>query len=286
MEKKVILITGAGSGFGYLTSLKCASQGHRVYASMRDVKSRNANKASRLSQNASIVTIELDVTDDDSVKQAIDAVIKKESKIDVLINNAGVYPVGITETFTDKQLHQFFDVNLYGMWRTTRHVLPQMRKQGDGLIINTSSVAGRFSVPFMTIYNASKFAIEGLTEGLHYEVKPLGIDVVLIQPGAYPTEIFSKIIPGVDAFLAEGYGEVAKIPEQMGMGIQQMFESLKPDPQFVADSVSELIATPKGKRPLRKVIDKATGQIVETANQHVQEQYNNFLTAFGMQGLL
>ncbi len=178
------------------------------------------------------------------------------------------------------------NVDVIGPWRTIRAALPQMRKQGEGLIINISSVAGRFSFPFQTVYNSAKFAIEGLTEGLHYEVRPLGVDAVMIQPGAFPTEIFGKTVIGSDTAVIAGYGDLAKVPEQIGAGIGQMFEALKPNPQLVADAIIKLINTPNGKRPLRTVVDPATGNFSEVANKHVKEQYENFLTAFGMQAML
>src|SRR6476659_5844250 len=106
-----------------------------------------------------------------------------------------------------------------------------MRRQQDGLIINTSSVLGRFSSPFMTFYNAAKFAVEGISEGLHYEVRPLGVDVAILQPGAFPTEIFSNAQKSSDDSVIEGYGELANIPEQIGAGITKFFEQHKPDPQ-------------------------------------------------------
>jgi NAD(P)-dependent dehydrogenase (short-subunit alcohol dehydrogenase family) len=145
-----------------------------------------------------------------------------------------------------------------------------MRKQGEGLIINISSAAGRFPIPFQSIYKSTKFALEGLTESLHYEVKSLGVDVVMIQPGAFPTEIFGKIMTGSDATVIAGYGDLAEIPGQMGIGIGQMFEALKPNPQLVADAIVILINIPAGKRPLRTVVDPVTGSIIEMANEQVK----------------
>jgi NAD(P)-dependent dehydrogenase (short-subunit alcohol dehydrogenase family) len=143
MEKKVILITGTNSGFGWLAVNSCAALGHKVYATMRDTKGRNADKAKSLVQQPNIEVLDMDVTNGKSVTDAIDAIIKKEGKIDVVVNNAGVYAVGITETFTDKDVERIMDVDVIGAWRIIRAALPQMRKQGNGLIINISSVAGR-----------------------------------------------------------------------------------------------------------------------------------------------
>jgi len=228
----------------------------------------------------------VDVTNGKSVTDAVKTIIKKEGRIDVVINNAGIYATGIAETFTEEDLSKIMDVNVNGCWRIIKAVLPQMRKQGEGLIINVSSVGGRFSFPFQTVYSGAKFAIEGLTEGLHYEVRPLGVDVVMIQPGPFPTDIFGKIVTGSDDAVIAGYGDLAKVPEQIGAGIGQLFETLKPNPQLVADTIVALINTPKGGRPLRTVIDPATGSFSEIANKQVKEQYDNFLTAFGMQGML
>lgn len=286
MKKKVILITGTNSGFGWLTANSCAALGHKVYATMRDTNGRNADEAKKISENPNIKVLDVDVTDGKSVTNAIAAIIDKAGRIDVVINNAGVYAVGITETFTENDVERIMDVDVTGAWRIIKASLPQMRKQGEGLIINISSVAGRFSFPFQTIYNAAKFAVEGLTEGLHYEVRPLGVDVVMIQPGAFPTEVWGKIQTGSDTAIISAYGDLAKVPEQIGAGVKQMFEAMKPNPQLVADAIVKLINTPNGKRPLRTVVDPATGTFSEVANKHVKEQYEKFLTAFGMKDML
>jgi NAD(P)-dependent dehydrogenase (short-subunit alcohol dehydrogenase family) len=286
MKQKIILITGTNSGFGWLAAGSCAALGHKVYATMRDTKGRNADKAKALVQQANIEVLDVDVTQGKSVIDAVATIIGKEGRIDVVVNNAGIYATGIAETFTEDDLDKVMDVDVRGPWRIMRAALPHMRQQGEGLIINISSVSGRFSSPFMTVYNSAKFAVEGLTEGLHYEVRPLGVDVVMIQPGAFPTDIFGKIVTGSDTTVIAGYGDLAKVPEQIGAGVGQMFEAMKPNPQLVADAIVRLIQTPQGKRPLRTVVDPATGNFAELANKHVKEQYDNFLTAFGMQAML
>lgn len=286
MKKKIILITGTSSGFGWLAANSCAAYGHKVYATMRETRSRNADKARMLAQRENIEVLDVEITNGKSVADAVATVVRKEGRIDVLVNNAGIFAMGIAETFTEADFEKIIDVDVKGPWRAIKATLPQMRKQGEGLIINISSVAGRFSTPFMTLYNAAKFAIEGMTEGLHYEVRPLGVDVVSVQPGAFPTEIFGKVLTGSEATIAADYGDIRKIPEQMGVGIGQMFETVKPNPQLVADAIVKLIDLPKGKRPLRTVVDPATGNLAETANRQVTAQYENFLTAFGMQAML
>jgi NAD(P)-dependent dehydrogenase (short-subunit alcohol dehydrogenase family) len=161
-----------------------------------------------------------------------------------------------------------------------------MRKQSEGLIVNVSSGWGRFSAPFTVAYNTSKFALEGLSEGLHYEVRPLGIDVAIVQPGAFPTEMSQKIQTGSEASIAGEYKAIADIPNKLFAAIGKMFETVGPDPQEVADAVVDLINLPKGQRPLRTVVDRSTGEITRRANDAVKVEYQNVLTAFGMGDLL
>lgn len=285
-NKKIILITGTNSGFGWLAAKTCAAAGHKVYATMRNTKEKNTDKAKELMMQENIEVLDVELTDATSVAAAVNFIITKEKRIDVVVNNAGIYASGIAETYTAEDFTDVLNINTVAPWRIIRAVLPQMRQEGDGLIVNISSVAGRFSFPFQMTYNSAKFALEGLTEGLHYEVKPFGIEVVMIQPGPFPTEIFGKIVPGSDDTVIAGYGELAKIPEQIGAGIGQMFEAVKPNPQLVADALLNLINTQKGKRPLRTVVDPATAHFTEAANMQVKEQYEGFLTAFGMGEML
>jgi NAD(P)-dependent dehydrogenase (short-subunit alcohol dehydrogenase family) len=284
--KKVVFITGTNSGFGWLTAHSVAALGHTVYATMRDTKGKNEAKAVELGNVPNITVLDVEITNTVSVTAAINGIIEKEGRIDVVVNNAGYFGGGVAESYALADVQEMFDVHVYSTWRTIKAALPTMRNQGEGLIVNISSSLGRFSAPFMTVYNAAKFAVEGLSEGLHYEVRPLGVDIAMIQPGAFPTEIFGKTKTGSNESVVAGYGELANIPAQIGEGMGQLFEAVKPNPQLVADAVVKLIETPKGQRPLRTVVDPATGTFTEAANQAVKVQYDNFLTAFGMQDLL
>lgn len=286
MSKKIVLITGTNSGFGWLTAKAVAALGHKVYATMRDTSGKNADKAKALSQVENVTVLDVSLTDETSVKNAIDTIITTEGTLDVLVNNAGIALFGVAESATTDDVQRMFDVNVIAPWRLMKLALPFMRKQSEGLIINVSSGWGRFSAPFSVVYGASKFALEGLSEGLHYEVRPLGVDVVIIQPGAFPTEMSQKIQSGTDTSVVDDYKVIADIPEKMFTAIGQMFETVKPDPQNVADAVVNLINLPKGQRPLRTVVDPSTGEIVKAANDAVKVEYAKVLTAFGMKELL
>lgn len=193
---------------------------------------------------------------------------------------------GVAESFTVDDLHTIFNVNVYAPWRLMKHVLPAMRHQADGLIINVTSGFGRVSFPFATMYAASKFALEGISEGLHYEVKRLGIDVAVVEPGAFPTEMQQKNNPASDQQVFEGYSDVADIPNKMIAALGREMQNKKPDPQDVADAIVELIGTSKGSRPLRTVVDRITGEYIDAANQAVEKQFMKGMNVFGMGELL
>lgn len=286
MSKKVVLITGANSGFGWLTVHSVALLGHKVYAAIRDTKGKNADKAQALAQVENVTVVEMSLTEEASVKKAFDYIIAQEGTIDVLVNNAGVAMFGVVESATTDDLQRLLEVNVIAPWRLTKLALPYMRKQSEGLIINVSSGWGRFAAPFMVGYAASKFALEGLSEGLHYEVRPLGVDVAIIQPGAFPTEMSQKVQTGADAAVAGEYQAIADVPDKIFAAMGQMFATTNPNPQDVADAVVHLINLPKGQRPLRTVVDPSTGEVTGRANDAVKVEFEKALIAFGMGDLL
>src|SRR5258705_3891721 len=189
---KTILITGASSGFGRDTAEPLHRAGHTVYASLRDAQGKNRAAAEAL-RELGIKTVELDVRDDASVEAGVKNVLAEAGKIDVLVNNAGIASTGVTEAFTTDQAKAIFDTNVIGLLRVTRAVLPSMRQQHDGLIINIGSILGRVTFPFVGIYGASKFAVEALTDSLRYEVSQLGVEVVEVQPSGDPTSFFTNL---------------------------------------------------------------------------------------------
>lgn len=182
MKGYIILITGGSSGIGYDTALKLASQGHTVYAAARRV-----NLMAELGRHG-IHVISLDVTDDASVRNCVDTVIAEQGRIDILINNAGYGYLGAIENVPMAEARRQLDVNLFGLASLTQKVLPHMRAQGGGKIINISSVAGKVAIAYGGWYNVSKFAVEGFSDALRIEAKPFGIDVVLIEPSGIRTD--------------------------------------------------------------------------------------------------
>lgn len=272
--KKTILITGASSGFGRDTAEKLAATGHHVFAGMRDISGRNAATAADLRAKG-IEIVELDVTNDVSVEAAIASLlVKTGGKLDVLVNNAGVASAGVSEGFTPEQLRDVFEVNVFGIQRVLRAVLPTLRKQGDGLVINTGSILGRVTFPFFGLYGASKFAVEAMTDSYRYELSQLGVDVVLVQPSAYPTNMYASAQQPADAARGAAYGDIGAIPGRMFETFMGMFAAANaPNPHDVAVAIAKLVATPKGQRPERVVVGQAFGaDAVNAATSPVQRQ--------------
>lgn len=268
---KTILITGASTGFGRDTAETLARAGHTVFASMRNSEANNRTHADVLrSQN--IEVLELDVTDSQSVDRAVAAVVAKAGRIDVLINNAGVLTAGVSEAFTPEQATALFDVNVIGVHRVTRAVLPHFRRQLDGLIINLGSVLGRVTFPFVGLYGASKFAVEALTDTYRYEVSQLGIDVVLVQPSAYPTQLYANTTQPADTDRVEEYGTVGEIPGAIFQNLASMLSGPDaPDNHDIAEAIAKLIVTPKGARAARTVVGASYGaDAVNDATEPVQ----------------
>jgi len=256
---KTVLITGSSTGFGRDTAETLARAGHTVFASMRNPQAQNRDHAQALRKNG-IEIVELDVSSDTSVERALKEVLARTHRIDVLVNNAGIASAGVTEAFTPDQAKVVFNTNVVGLLRTSRSVLPAMRQQGDGLIINIGSILGRVTFPFFGIYGASKFAVEALTDSLRYEVSQLGIDVVLVQPSAFPTPMYTTIQQPADSDRAAAYGAVGEIPGAMFQHFMTTFQAPNaPNPHNVAEAIAKLVAQPKGSRPLRTVVGAAFG---------------------------
>lgn len=258
---KVILITGCSTGFGNGVAKSLADQGHIVYASMRGVNTKNKKPASELrayaeSQNVALRVVELDVTSDSSVESAVSAVIQEAGRIDVAVNNAGVMPQGPTEAFTVEQFRQNLDVNTVGPFRVARAVFPHMRTQGEGLLINVTSILGRLALPSFGIYQAGKWALEALSESLRYEVSGCGIDVVLVEPGPFDTELTPNAPAPADRARLEQLKDVQERFEQMMAIFMATFANPEAptDPKLCVDGIVQLIAMPAGKRPIRTVL--------------------------------
>lgn len=288
-----VLITGSSSGFGELTARTLLQKGYTVAATFRESESRNALAARRLHNVATetpgtVHIFDLDVTSETSVQKAVNQVLSAMGNIDVVVNNAGFGVAGYMEAVTDAQLLQQFDVNLFGVQRVMRAVLPSMREVRQGLIINISSIMGRIVIPFAAAYTASKYALEGLSESYRYELAGTGVDVVLVEPGGFNTNFISSMAYGADRERLESYGPLAELPDKMWGEFRELIEGDDaPSPQAVADTVVQLIETPPGSRPLRTVVDPLLGgEGPEEINATTEKIQSRFLDEIEMQELI
>lgn len=281
-SEKVVLITGTSSGFGRLIAETLARKKYHVFATMRDVKGRNAAVAREITELAkreslSLQTLDLDVTSDSSVERAVSKVVLECSRVDVLVNNAGYGVMDLSETVTTAQAQRQFDTNFFGVLRMNRAVVPTMKRQKSGLLLHVSSGGGRLVIPGMGLYCASKFAMEALAEVYRYELASQGIDSVIIEPGAYATPIMAKLEKGEDPKRKTGYGEMAEVPEKLKAKIG----SSRGNPQEIADAILQIIETTPGQRQLRYRVGPG-GPGVQRINAVTDEVQAQMLEAFGI----
>lgn len=240
MDKKVVLVTGASSGIGREIAVFLAKHNYKVYGVARRVgKLQELNKLG-------IETLQMDVTDEDSVKNTVDAIINREGIIDVLVNNAGYGEYGAIEDVSIENARYQMEVNVFGLARITQLVLPYMRKQKSGNIINISSVGGKAANPLGGWYHASKFALEALSDSLRLEVKQFGINVTVIEPGGIKSEwggiAFGKMM---EASKGSVYADYAS---KMYNFIQKMDQNNSaPEPIVIAELIKKAIETKKPK---------------------------------------
>jgi NAD(P)-dependent dehydrogenase (short-subunit alcohol dehydrogenase family) len=192
-REKIAVVTGSSSGIGFETSLLLAKNGFRTYATVRNLDKAKEIRSLADKGELPIRVVELDVDSDKSVGDAIDRINDENKGIDVVINNAGYMLMGALEDLSMDEIKAQFETNVFGAIRVMRAVLPIMRKQQGGTIVNVSSMAGRISFPIGSAYHGTKFALEGLSESLHYETQPFGIKVILIEPGVIGTNFLKNI---------------------------------------------------------------------------------------------
>ncbi len=253
---KTILITGCSTGFGYLASKYLAEKGHHVIASMRNVKGKNAKPAEELQQfgingGHKLDVIEIDVTSDESIQKAA----AQLPVVDVLINNAGYGYGGAVEAFDPNAVLDQLDLNIVGPVRMSQIVLPGMRAQKSGLVIMVSSVAGRGAFPGWGVYHASKWGLEGLSEGMRYELAPHGIDVAIVEPGPFETKFFENVVPGGKEDVAGAYPNVTEFNTNFANNVQALFadENAPTDPMIIVKIFEDLINAEPGTRAVRTI---------------------------------
>ena len=228
---KVILITGASSGMGKITAKTLSQSGYIVYAGTRDKDIKN--------DDTSLKNIYIDVTKTDSINNAVNTIMQNEGKIDVLVNNAGYGLIATVEDGTDEEMFDQFNVNVFGLLKTSRAVLPHMREAKDGIIINISSFLGKMGLPLLAHYNASKYAVEGIVDSLRFETSAFNIRVHSIQAGLFGTNFVAKGLVANAQTTAEDSPYKELVAHFLPIVAKAINEG--PSPQPIADAVQNII---------------------------------------------
>jgi NAD(P)-dependent dehydrogenase (short-subunit alcohol dehydrogenase family) len=268
--EKVAIVTGSSSGIGYETALALARDGFYTFATVRNAKKAQKILEITKKEKLNIEIIELDIDDEKSIKLAFEKILSKKQRIDVLVNNAGWALFGSLEDVLIKDFRLQFETNFFGIISIIQKVAPIMRKQGSGIIVNISSVAGRIGFPGSSAYISSKFALEGLSESLRYELGQFGVKVIIIEPGVVKTNLFSSMKiaePKADSPYKE-------ITEKVIMGVKMMADLGTP-PLDVANTILNAIKE-TNPRP-RYIVGNDAQMFLEAKKAKTDVEFENYL---------
>jgi NAD(P)-dependent dehydrogenase (short-subunit alcohol dehydrogenase family) len=271
-QPSVAVVTGSSSGIGLAASLALAKNGYLTYATIRNLAKQDSIQSIAEKERLPVRTVQLDVTDENSVKNTIQSIISESGRIDLLVNNAGYGLTGAFEDIEIDEIKALYETNVFGVIRVTQAVLPIMRKQGSGRIINISSGAGRIGFPGSSAYVSSKFALEGLSESMAFEVEQFGIKTVLVEPGFVRTNFAENIAIAKKA--QEPRSPYSQMMQMMSSNRDRMFENAS-DADLIAAVVVEA-ATAKEPN-LRYLAGKDVQQMVAAKKSMSDEEFQNMI---------
>ena len=269
-SKEVAVVTGSSSGIGHETALTLARNGYTTYATMRNTSKAAEIQSIASKENLPIIVKQLDVTKDESVRNAIQQIVSEAGRIDVVVNNAGYGLTGAFEDLSIEEIKAQYETNFFGVIRVTQAVLPIMRKQRSGKIINISSGAGRLGYPGGSAYVSTKFALEGLSESMSYELEPFGIRIVLVEPGVIRTNFSSGMVLAKKA--QDPNSPYSQMMQRMGTTLQQL-EQNGSDVDLVASIV--LKAATSANPELRYLAGKDVENWVEAKKKMSDSEFIN-----------
>lgn len=281
-RQQIALITGCSSGIGFETSLLLARNGIYTYATMRNLSKSQEILDITKKECLPLKVLTLDVTDEKSTQKAVDMVMYEQNRIDILVNNAGYSLVGALEQISMDEIKEEFETNFFGIIKLIQKVLPLMRKQRSGRIINVSSLAGRIGLPLASAYVSSKFALEGLSESLKYEVQDFGIYVILIEPGVIKTNFIKNLKIGKQVVTSEN-GDVntssadlpyADISQKRISAFKPRFEKGS-SPKEVADTILEAVTSDKPK--FRYIVGQDASKLMDIRKNTSDEEFGKII---------
>lgn len=273
-ERKVAVVTGSSSGIGYATALQLARSGYFTFATMRNPEKGGDLIRAAKNEELPILVEQLDVTDLDSIKDFMSRrlAVKSSGRIDVLVNNAGYALMGSLEDLSMKEIQDQLETNLLGAIRVTQQVLPVMRAQGSGIIVNISSGVGRIGFQGLSAYVATKFALEGLSESLAYEVGPFGIKVVLIEPGVVKTKAFDNMVIGQAALRKDS--PYAGMLDNLNVAFKTRLDKAS-TPDQIAATILQAISSQEPK--LRYAVGQDVVALLEKKRTLTDEQFQEHM---------
>lgn len=273
-NKKVAVVTGSSSGIGLETSLLLARNGFYTYVTMRNLDKSKTITDLKQKEKLSLEVLKLDVTTDESVKEAIQRITNEQGRIDVLVNNAGYALVGPFEELSIEEFKEQFETNVFGVIRVTQSVLPIMRRQKCGTIINISSIAGKIGFPLTSAYVSSKFALEGLCESMAYEVEQFGIKVILIEPGVIKTNFDNNLKIGKRVSIVPN-SSYAEMTQKRISGFKPRFENGSP-PIEVATVILKAIAS-ENLSELRYLVGNDAFKLMEIRDNLSDKEFRKLI---------
>ena len=273
IKNKVALVTGSSSGMGFATAITMARAGIHTYASMRNLKKSKTIIELASAEKLPLQVLQLDVNDKKSVKEAITKIVTEKERIDVLVNNAGYGLFGSLEDVSIEEMKAQFETNFFGVIRVTQLVLPIMRKQKSGTIVNVSSVGGRIGLPILSAYQSTKFALEGLSESMSYELEPFGIKVVIIEPGAIRSNIMNSSIWAKKAQDPKSpyFSQLQKIKDHF----KSMMENESSPPEEVAKVILEAITSENPQ--LRYTVGHDAATLIQARLNMTETQFKKMI---------
>ena len=273
-QQKVAIVTGSSSGIGYATSLLLARNRFHTYATMRNIEKSADIQQIANKERLPLQVIQLDVNDDASIRNSIEKVKSENERIDVLVNNAGYGLIGAFEDLSAEEIKSQFETNFFGVIQLTQQVLPIMRKQKSGTIVNVSSGAGRIGFPGMSAYVSSKFALEGLSESMSYELEPFGIRVVIIEPGVIRTNFKKNSVMSKKSLDNSSISPYSSIIQKMDASISSIVEHATP-PEEVAKAILHPVIS--NNPELRYLVGNDIIMMAETKKSMSDEDFRKMM---------
>ena len=272
---KVAVVTGSSSGMGYETSLILARNGFHTYATVRKLEGEGSNQILDIAKNENLPlqVIQLDVNNDMSVADAINRIAKEKDRLDVVVNNAGYDLMGALEETSMDEIKGQFETNFFGAVRVMKEVIPMMRKQGGGIIVNITSVGGRITFPLNSPYHATKFALEGLSESMQYELEPLGIKIIVIEPGGVGSNFLKNLK------MASNTSDPLKSPyRSMQSSISEYFKQWSQNLMHPSEVAKAILQAVTADNPdFRYVVGKDVAMALESRRNMSDREFQNLM---------